>query len=297
MQWFPPVLFVSSFMTLLCATGAAQTSDNSTNDQRKIQWQVGPVTARLGSQAKIDIPKGYLFADPAEARKVLEMTENIPTGNELGIIAPIKGGWFVIFEFNDAGYIKDDEKKSLDADKILETMKKGTEAANEERKRRGWSTMSISGWVQKPHYDETTHNLEWSIEGVDEKGSSSVNHSTRYLGRRGYMSVELVVNPKEVATTMPLFRTVLTGFSYTPENDYRAFIKGDKVAEYGLSALVLGGAAGIMAKTGFFKVIWKFLLVGWKLIVAGLAGLGALLKKLFSGSSTKNQAAQSEDGQ
>jgi uncharacterized membrane-anchored protein len=288
--WFSPF-----FLLLFCASASAQPPDN-TKPAKKIQvnWQQGPLTAQLGSEAKIEIPKGYLFADPAEAKKFLELTHNLPSGNELGILRPVGGRWFVIFEFNDAGYIKDDEKKSLDADAILESLKKNTEAGNEVRKQNGWSTLRVTDWVVKPHYDEETHNLEWSIECVDEKGSASVNLSTRYLGRKGYMSVELVGFPNEVSTVLPVFRRVLGGFAYNPESDYRAFRSGDKVAKYGLSALVLGGTAGVLAKTGMLKAIWKFILVGWKLILAGFAALGGFIKKLFSGR--KSQSAQTQDG-
>ena len=59
-------------------------------------------------------------------------------------------------------------------------------------------------------------------------------------------------------------------------------MKGDKVAEYGLTALVVGGAAAVATKVGLFKYLWKLLLVGWKLVVAALAGLGAALKRLFT---------------
>jgi uncharacterized membrane-anchored protein len=268
---------ITVVVSLLSAAGASGQS----NTQTTIDWQRGPITAKLGPQAQFAIPQGYLFADSEGTRKFLEMNENVPSGEEVGLLTSPKSGWFVIFEFADVGYVKDDEKKSLDADAMLESIRKATEAANEERRRRGWGTMTVVGWMRPPHYDEATHNLEWAVKGEDEKGKVASNLNTRYLGRRGYMSVTLVADADKFETTTTEFRKVLTGFSYTPDNDYRAFVKGDKVAEYGLTALVVGGAAAVAAKTGLLKVIGTFLLAGWKFILAGLAALAGALRKLF----------------
>ena len=261
---------------------AALQAQTKAPDGPKVDWQKGPLKAKLGSLAKIDVPEGYLFADGEGARIFLQLMQNIPSGNELGLLTPADSNWFVIFEFSDVGYVKDDEKASLDANAMLKSIQEATEASNEERKNRGWGTMTVVGWIQQPHYDDSTHNLEWALQAKDEKGELVVNHKTRYLGRRGYMSTVLVVDDKDLIATLPAFRKAMTAFSYAPDNDYRSFVRGDKVAEYGLSALIVGGAAAVAAKTGFFKLIGKFLLVFWKLVLAGIAGIGALLKKLFT---------------
>jgi len=284
-------------LPLLVSLAAAQTPEPPKQQPPKIAWEAGPGSAKIGDQAQIEIPEGYLFAPPEEARKFLELTENIPSGRELGILTPQKANWFVIFEFSDVGYVKDDEKKSLDADALFKSMKEGNDQGNEERKRRGWGTLTLVGWKQPPHYDDVTHNLEWALEFKDERGVVSVNHSTRYLGRRGYMGVELVADSAQHTVLLPEFRRVMTKFNYTKENDYRSFVKGDKVAEYGLTALILGGATAAAAKTGLLKGLWKLLLAGWKLIAAGLVALGGFLKRLFTRSDETTATATTEDGQ
>jgi len=55
--------------------------------------------------------------------------------------------------------------------------------------------MQNLSWVNKPYYDEITHNLEWTIRGEDETGGTFVNHNTRFLGRKGMMVVTLVGDP------------------------------------------------------------------------------------------------------
>jgi uncharacterized membrane-anchored protein len=52
----------------------------------------------------------------------------------------------------------------------------------------------------------------------------------------------------------------------------------DKMAEYGLGALIAGGVA---AKLGLFAKIGAFLLAFKKLIFIGLIGVGGLLAKLL----------------
>jgi len=221
-----------------------------------------------------------VFTTGPGAKDFLELNQNIPSGDELGILAPDGFPWFVVFEFDEVGYVKDDEKGSLDAKAMLETIQRGTENANKEKKRRGWTTVSVVGWIRPPHFDNDTHNLEWALALKGEEGGLTANHNTRYLGRRGVMRVNLVVDSNEMDKVLPEFRKVMRSFHYTPDNSYRAFVKGDKIAEYGLTALVVGGAAAAASKTGLLKSMWK-------LLVAGVLGIGALIRKLLGSRNSE----------
>jgi uncharacterized membrane-anchored protein len=53
------------------------------------------------------------------------------------------------------------------------------------------------------------------------------------------------------------------------------------VAEFGLGALVLGGAAALAANTGFWKVLLAGLAASWKLVLGGIAAVVAAIKKMF----------------
>jgi len=83
---------------------------------------------------------------------------------------------------------------------------------------------------------------------------------------------------------------VLTGYQFKSEDSYAAWRPGDKVAEYGLAGLIVGGAAAAAAKTGLFKGLFKVILAGaaamWKLIVAGVAVIVGGLKSLFRRKSS-----------
>jgi uncharacterized membrane-anchored protein len=86
------------------------------------------------------------------------------------------------------------------------------------------------------------------------------------------MDVDLVLGPDIVSDVLPRFVQVLQGFSFHTGHSYAEFRAGDKVAEYGLAALVAGGATAIAFKTGLLA---KF----WKLIVAMFVALSALIKR------------------
>ena len=240
---------------------------------KQIKWTTGPATGALGGQAEVKIPAGYIFAGGDDTRKLLEAMQNPTSGGELGFLAPADLAWFVVFEYDDSGYVKDTDKDSLDANAMLASIRAGTEAGNKERQKRGWPTMKIVGWEQPPRYDATSHNLEWAIRGESE-GEAVVNFNTRLLGRSGVMEVSLVVDPPLLAQTLPTFKSVLGGFSFTSGHKYSEFKAGDKIAKYGLTGLVVGGAAAVAAKAGVFKWLWK-------IILFGALAIGGVVKGLF----------------
>ena len=211
---------------------------------------------------------------------MLRETHNLASGRELGVLVASSENshWIMFFEFDDRdGYVKDDDRDKLDADALLKNLKEATEDANAERSKHGWRALHVTGWDRTPFYDPITHNLTWAIRvhGDDPADTGSVNHSIRVLGRHGKMDVDLVVSPSEYAASTHDFNTLMAGFSYTQGERYSDFRAGDKVAKYGLAALIAGGTGAVLLKTGLLA---KF----WKLIVVGFAALIGLIKKLFS---------------
>lgn len=240
----------------------------------EVKWQKGPSVGELGDAAQVKVADGYVFANARDTRLIMEANHNPTTGRELGFVAADGENWFAVFEFSDVGYVKDDEKHSLDANALLDSIKDSTAAGNQERMKRGWPTMTVLGWETPPRYNELTHNLEWAIRAQSE-GEPVINHNTRLLGRGGVMEVTLVVDPSLLAETMPKFQAMLDGFEYKKGHKYAEWRAGDKTAAYGLTGLIVGGGTAALVKTGAFKWIWK------ALVAAGV-GVAALVKKLFS---------------
>jgi uncharacterized membrane-anchored protein len=269
----------------------SQTSQtpSQTPNPDAVKWQEGPSTGDLGGVAQLQVPSGYQFAGADDTRTILTAMHDSISGEEVGLIAPENKGssWFSTFEFDKSGYVPDDEKGSLDADAILKSLKDGQVADNKDRQAKGWSTLTVLDWVQKPQYNGLTHNLEWSFQLQDDStGNISINYNTRYLGREGVMEVTLAVDQAGYNQAVQSFQNVLSGFSYNQGHTYSEFRAGDKKAEYGLTALIVGGAAAVATKAGLFKWLGASIVAFWKLIIAGFVAIGAWFKKLFSRKKT-----------
>jgi len=250
-------------------------------DLQKLAWQRGPGEGAIAGKAKIQIPNGFAFLDERNTRRFLELMGNPPRDGHY-MIAPANLDWFAVFSFDPLGYVKDDEK--IDADGLLKSLKEGDASGNDERKRLGMAPIYTDGWHVPPHYDSGTKRLEWGMRLRDEKGGIHVNYTSRLLGRSGVMSAVLVSSPQTLNADMKEFNGALAGYQFVAGEQYAEFKQGDRIAEYGLAALVVGGAAAAAAKAGIFTSLGKFL---WVIIGGVLIGAWALLKKLVGRTENK----------
>jgi uncharacterized membrane-anchored protein len=251
----------------------------------QVSWTRGPAEVDLGSNvARIALDEGYVFAGAEDTRRMLREMGNTVDNTEIGMVAPAAEGedWMVLFEYDKSGFVKDDDADEIDKDAILESYQKGTEAANETRKAKGIPALHVTGWFEEPHYDPQTHNLVWALRAKEDGGGEVVNYNVRLLGREGYMSVTLVDEPAKLAASKPHVERLLSSFEYKRGKTYAEWVPGDKVAQYGLVALVAGGAGAAAAKAGLFASLAKVIAKGGKAIVLLVIGVLAGLKKLFS---------------
>ena len=263
-------------------------------EESQVTWIEGPTVVDVGSNlAQIDLGSDYLFANGDDTRAIMSYIGNPPTDYEVGMVASKdeNASWFIIFEHYPVGYIRDDDKDNIDAASILESYRKGTEEGNEERVKQGFSPLKIAGWYEEPYYDEQTHNLTWAMLAEDNEGQV-VNYNIRLLGRNGYMSAVLVADPSTLTALKPQLAGIIGNLSYKSGNRYTEFVQGDKVAKYGLTALVAGGAGAAAVKFGFFKALAKF---GKAIVVAILAFFAAiwkLIRNFFGGHETVKMGQQ-----
>jgi uncharacterized membrane-anchored protein len=283
----------SASLILACSSIFAQNDGRTTatedNAISKVHWLSGPTNAALGSVAHITVPEGYRFADGNDVRRLRKASGEPTSGKEMGILIS-EDGLIVLFSYDDSGYVKDDDKDKLDADKLLDDFKRGTEAANEYRREHGASEVHVTGWEQPPKYNPETHNLEWAIRGESE-GRAIVNYDTRLLGRPGVMSVKLVVKPDALAARLPDYQKLLTGYSFNTGQTYAEYKQGDKLAKYGLAALITAGGVVVAAKTGLLAALILILKKAWKLVVVAVAAVAAAIKNFFArlfGGGKKN---------
>ncbi|MFC5454496.1 DUF2167 domain-containing protein [Prosthecobacter fluviatilis] len=292
-SFFPRAVLLI-LLAVLPSIQAQQPGDQNANEEEKklldamekVGW-VREGAGDLGGVAKIAIPKGYRFTHGSGTSRVLELFGNLPQSSASGMLTTEGFGPWIIFSYDDSGHVKDDEKNDINADELLKLRRERLAESNEVRKERGIPQLAILGWAMPPRFNDTTKTLEWAvrIQSLDGKGGESVNYETRLLGRTGSMQVQLVCGPEEFQPLLAEFQRVMQGFSYVEGQRYAEFRKGDKVAEYGLTALVAGTGAFAAAKMGLFGKIGIFFAKLGKaailLVVGVLAGLKKLLGKLF----------------
>jgi len=263
-------------------------------EESQVTWVEGPTLVDVGSNlAQIDLGSDYLFANGDDTRAIMNYIGNPPSEYEVGMVASKdeNANWFIVFEHYPVGYIRDDDKDSIDAAAILESYRKGTEEGNDERLQQGFSPLTIVGWYEEPYYDEQTHNLTWAMLAEDSDGQV-VNYNIRLLGRGGYMSAVLVADPSTLSALKPQLAGIIGNLSYKSGNRYAEFIQGDKVAKYGLTALVAGGAGAAAVKFGLFKALAKFGKVIVVAILAFFVALWKIVRNFFGGHETVKMGQQ-----
>ncbi|WZB73379.1 DUF2167 domain-containing protein [Achromobacter xylosoxidans] len=134
----------------------------------------------------------------------------------------------------------------------------------------------IDGWVEAPKYDSKTQRLVWSVAAKHKddgaQSDPTVNYNTYALGREGYITLDLITQQSQVPKDKGAVLALLNNIDYVEGKRYADFNSStDKVAEYGLAALVAGVAA---KKLGLFAVIGAFLLKFAKVGLIAVAALG-----------------------
>jgi uncharacterized membrane-anchored protein len=247
----------------------------------------GPASVAMLNEASLSLPKGYQFIPKEQAGPLLEAMGNQEGDNLLGLVLSDQddASWMVVARYENAGYIKDDDAKNWKADELLQSLKEGTEAGNEERRERGLTEFEVVGWVEKPTYDAANKRLVWSVSSRD-KGTTAddgqgINYNTYALGRDGYISMNLVTDLKRIEEDKPVARTLLGALQFNKGKRYQDFnASTDKVAEYGLAALVAGVAA---KKLGLFAILAALAVKSFKLIAVAAVGAFLAAKKFLFG--------------
>jgi len=260
----------------LAQGNAQQAQADLVRQVNALNWVHGPATVPIGVEASVRIPKGVRYLDPAGTSKFVQLNGNPPIDNDY-TIAPEGSGWFAILEFDPAGYVSDKEK--IDPDALFKQIKSNEDADNKERASAGQTGLHLDRWVTPPHYDAVSHNLEWGTVMHTDSGEQVVNYTSRILGRDGVTKAILVSDPANLQTDLQQYRVAMAGFAYLPDKKYEDHQSGDKVAEYGLGALVAGGAAAAVVKTGLLAAILKFGVAFYKLILVGVLAAYAAMRK------------------
>ena len=290
------------FTGLLAATGFVRAQEDTNRLARlaqamqivkNLKYQQGEIDLR-GGLATLTVPKEFNYLGPDDAETVLvKLWGNPPSEvKPLGLLIPAgmtplsTNCWVVTIDYNEDGYVKDDDASKINYDDLLNKMQKGVAEANKERQKAGYPTVDLLGWAATPHYDAATHKLYWAkkLKFEGEEGET-LNYSIRMLGRKGVLQLNAIASVDQLAEIDAQTPQILGMVDFKEGSRYADFDpKVDKVAKYGIATLVAGGALAAAAKLGLLKGLWVFILAAKKFIILGIVAVTAFFKKLFKRS-------------
>jgi len=274
------------------------------NDARKVQlrglsdrlkYQQGQIHLRDGL-ATINLPDTFRYLDPAGTETLLTGIWGNPSSgkNTLGTIVPAgfdpfdSKAWCVVIDYAEDGYVKDDDAEKINYPKLLKEMQEGTRKASAERVKNGYPPFELVGWAAAPRYDKQMHKFYWAkeLKFGDGKEENTLNYNLRILGRRGIMVLNAVSGMSQFPQIEQATPEILAMIDFNPGQRYADYTPStDKLATYGLAALVAGGIA---AKAGLFKGLLIGLLALKKFLIIGIVAVIALVKKIIFGKRPGN---------
>jgi len=236
--------------------------------------------------ATLHLGEKYHYLDVTETNRLLAEWGNPPDEETQGTILaadidPMSdGAWAVFLTYIDEGHVDDSDAAKIDYDDMFKDMKEGAEDSNSDRKKAGYAPLHLIKWAEPPRYDAATKKLYWAKE-IDFEGSQThtLNYDVRVLGREGVLSMEAVANIDQLEMIRGEMRPLLDAAEFNTGHRYAEFNKStDRLAEYGLGALI---ASGVAAKLGLFAKLGALLLAFKKFFILALVAAGGFIARLF----------------
>ena len=258
-----------------------------------LKFQRGDINLKNGL-ATLRVPDDQRFLSGHDATTVLvKLWGNPPMDDPLGLLMPADAGpldptsWAVIITYEEEGYVKDQDAEKIDYGDLLKQMQKDVRDSNKERQKEGFAPVELIGWATVPRYDKASHKLYWAKElKFGDSDEDTLNYNIRILGRRGVLVLNAVAAMSQLSAIEQASPKILAAIDFNPGYRYADFSEaaGDKIASYGIAALVAGGVA---AKLGFFKGLWVLILGAKKFVIVAVVAVAAWIKKLFGKKSSE----------
>ena len=296
-RWY--ALLAALPVAALSAQKFQETPQNLTPQQMeaRLHYQTGQVKLR-GGLATLELPAEFRYLDPRETDLVIRAWGNPPNNETLGMIVPAGANvfqaesWAVVITYDEDGFVKDDDAATVNYDDLLGKMQRALRGENDARRRQGYPAIELVGWAEPPRYDSAAHKLYWAKDlRFGTEAVHTLNYNIRVLGRRGVLVLNAVASMDQLAAVRRDMTKVIAFVDFAEGNRYADFVPGtDKVAEYGIAALIVGSIA---AKAGFFKLLLAGILALKKLIVVALVAIAAFFRRLFGKKKKEAPAAGS----
>ncbi len=255
---------------------------------KAMKYETGHVTLKQGN-AELNIPAGFKFLNAEQSQFVMNKIYNNPPDNGiLGMIMPeantpfTDSSYFFTVEYDDMGYVKDNDAKDIDYAQKLKDMQDAEPEDNKKRAEQGFVPVHMVGWAKQPFYDDKQKVLHWAKEAhFGNDSGNTLNYEVRVLGRKGVLSLTAIAEVEQLPLVEKDIDKVLGMASFTAGNRYADYNSStDKIAAYTVGSLVAGT---ILTKIGFWAILAKFA----KLIIAGIVAAFYGIRKWLTGKGRK----------
>lgn len=235
--------------------------------------------------ATFDLPDTFVFLGSADAERVLEAWGNPPSSEPpLGMLMPAgvspfeAASWAVTVQYEESGYVSDEDAAKIDYAEMLKDMQDELREANPQREQQGFENIQLIGWAAPPHYDAAEKKLYWAKElQFGDAKEHTLNYNIRVLGRKGVLVLNFVAGMEQLPEIEQNVGKVLAMTEFNPGSRYVDFNPSmDKVAAYGLGALIAGKVA---AKAGLFATLLILLKKLWIVPVLAFGWIARRFKR------------------
>lgn len=247
----------------------------------ELDWKYSGSHKFPSSNSSLSVPEDFALIMGDDAKKLRVLCDMDDDEVIEAILLDTYFNEWIYFSNIKEGYVSLDEWEDIDSKNLLETISDNTEKANIERRKKGKSELHVVGWLQEPYLDRDSSTVFWILEAKRQEGDVEeliINSVALKLCRNGYERIVWASDKESFISYGGVLDKVLKGYSFDPGYCYQDYTPGDKVAEYGIAALVAATVGGnILKSSGLLLILKKWAAI----ILAGSAALFYKLKKII----------------
>jgi uncharacterized membrane-anchored protein len=262
------------------SSGAFAAAEHETANQREfdaLPWAGG--TQKLAqSHGSFTVPRSGKMVVGARAARADELINGATSADSEAVA--IVAHRTLYLSYHDSGFVTADDWSNVDAASMLKDMTQKTEDENDARVKVGGQALHVDGWVQKPTLDAGRKSVRWVLAMHDSHGRL-VNAVALQLGRRGYERFTLASDGTNPQLDAAILSDAAKDYRFDPGFRFSDYVQGDKLAGFGIAALVGTAAGATIAKTVGFGALLLLVKKFFFLILAAFAGGFGYVRRWF----------------
>ncbi|HEY0797703.1 MAG TPA: DUF2167 domain-containing protein [Candidatus Baltobacteraceae bacterium] len=261
---------------------------------RAMHWSAGahPLDASHGTFAP---PGGAIMVEDSEARRFSELVNGESSPNTEAIVR-LRNRDILYLDYIDSGFVTVDDWKDIKPADMIKSISDATENSNKARADNGVPAVHVVGWIEEPVLDPVTKTVRWIVRfRGDGQAQTFSNAIALHLGRRGYERFTLASDDQNPRTLTASLNGLSGDYQFTRGFRFQDYVAGDKLAGYGIAALVGTVAGAAIAKTIGWGVVLLMIKKFFVLIVAGGAAGFRWLRGFFKRRASIWQPTKPDD--